>query len=349
MSRTCLACLLLLTTVCTCEGGGTVVRTWRRLSVDSHVYTMQTYSRLVTAQSRIMCADLCSQTSACHVFYFRSDTGHCFLSPTLAKGNSKTSTPLNHVYFDGVTCPLNSTFLQLGFISCIKPSTTRVNLPTARQVCVDDGASFVSMKTKEKMELLINLVYKTTGIPDIWLNASLRTSDNRWLWSDGDILDLTHPLWLPTKPQGGGKYCLIAVYNAATNSYLYADVFCDVRTITCSFNSTYLVYSFTSCMKPYTTRVNLAIARQTCAADGASFLTMKTVEKMEWLIDLRLFSFLNKGILDMWMNASLRASDNRWLWSDGETLDLTHPLWLPGRPLETLFSKSELHDSLLER
>ncbi|XP_025107459.1 multiple epidermal growth factor-like domains protein 10 [Pomacea canaliculata] len=168
-----------------------------------------------------MCADLCSQISACHVFYFRSDTGHCFLSPTLGKGNSTTSTPLTHVYFDGVTCPLNSTFQPLGFISCIKLNTTKVNITIARQACIDDGASFVSMKTKEKMELLVNVVYRnTTQGAEKLLNEACTNGDT-CVDISGNSLQLTCDVLV--------KRCLIKAGYACgeTEDLCFTGAYCD--------------------------------------------------------------------------------------------------------------------------
>lgn len=74
------------------------------------------------------------------------------------------------------------------------------------------------------------LLVLNKGIADIWLNATLNATDNRWMWSDGNAIDLTDPLWQPGKPQGDGKDCFIAVYKAYNDSYLYSDVYCNTRT-----------------------------------------------------------------------------------------------------------------------
>ncbi|XP_025107979.1 uncharacterized protein LOC112572489 [Pomacea canaliculata] len=224
----CLACLLLLTTVCTCEGGGMEVRTWRRFSADSQVYTIQTYSRLVTVASRITCADLCSQTSECHVFYFRSDTGLCFLSPTFEKRELVASTPLTHVYSDGVICPY-STYEMLDMISCVKLYTSAEDITVARQACEADGAKIVTLKTVDKSSLLYTFVEDRAGGPlDIWLDASDAVEENHWVWADGGTLDLTDPMWDSTDQNGGiSENCLIAYYFPGI--YNYSDVPCDYR------------------------------------------------------------------------------------------------------------------------
>ncbi|XP_025108210.1 uncharacterized protein LOC112572654 isoform X1 [Pomacea canaliculata] len=101
----------------------------------------------------------------------------------------------------------------------------------------------------------------------------------------------------------------------------------------CPLRKDYDFPSASLCWRLMTTEATFDAAREQCALDGASLLTIKT-EESRALISTYL-NGLGGKVKQVWLDAVAWQTNQSWMWSDGEVFNSTFSLWRVQVPFNT--------------
>ena len=225
----------------------------RSIQWESEFRNYTSFYRLVSTykdQSLIECATKCTENDVCVSFFHDVTCGGCQLHdfdfPSGASHVSFTESPGTIHFRKANSCKLKNYKYSRIQKTYFDPKMAKniSNMEEASRICEKENARLIVIKTEEQLKDVVQSLKPLVlsgHFAGFWVGATLNTTIDEFMWSDGRILQRNDSLWSPN----GVKYdpvhsplakC-VAIYSFF--SFTLDDVLC---------NSTIAMYPLCECL-----------------------------------------------------------------------------------------------------